>query len=217
MTFSLNEVEALAKKAARGSGMSWGLAEEAGKALRGLLEHGIDATGPFACLLAANDGADYQTIAPRATNGPWTAPGGALCPIATGACLSDHAACLRSGRFIETGAIAFPIFLIPFTRNAARLLNHPVMLSWQGVAAYACGGGTLMMEGSDEAFLIPEADGVQCRIATGTSGQARPHITRAAMTEDTADRLNAMAHRTYAPATEESRLSGAGAGLSDND
>ena len=29
--------------------------------------------------------------------------------------------------------------------------------------------------------------------------------------------LNTFAHRTYAPATEESRLLGAGAGLSDND
>ena len=32
MNLSLNEVDAMAKKAARGAGYSWGLAEEAGKA-----------------------------------------------------------------------------------------------------------------------------------------------------------------------------------------
>ena len=31
------------------------------------------------------------------------------------------------------------------------------------------------------------------------------------------DRLDAYAHRTYAPATRQSRMSGAGAGLTDND
>ncbi|MEL7259121.1 MAG: DUF3726 domain-containing protein, partial [Pseudomonadota bacterium] len=34
MSWSLNEVESLARKAARGAGYSWGLAEEAGKATR---------------------------------------------------------------------------------------------------------------------------------------------------------------------------------------
>ncbi|THF93305.1 MAG: DUF3726 domain-containing protein, partial [Sulfitobacter sp. SK025] len=31
MIYSLNEIEALSRKAARGAGMSWGLAEETGQ------------------------------------------------------------------------------------------------------------------------------------------------------------------------------------------
>jgi hypothetical protein len=34
MMRSLNEIEAMAKRAVRGAGLAWGLAEEAGKALR---------------------------------------------------------------------------------------------------------------------------------------------------------------------------------------
>ena len=45
----------------------------------------------------------------------------------------------------------------------------------------------------------------------------RPHVTRATPDPVCWDTLNRFAHRTYAPATEESRLLGAGAGLSDND
>ncbi|MFV1875593.1 hypothetical protein [Nioella sp.] len=40
---------------------------------------------------------------------------------------------------------------------------------------------------------------------------------RSACSANTVAALNAFAHRTYAPATEESRLAGAGAGLTDND
>ena len=40
---------------------------------------------------------------------------------------------------------------------------------------------------------------------------------RACLSERQFKILNEYAHKTYAPATDESRLSGAGAGLSDND
>ena len=41
MSYSLNEFEALALKAARGAGLPWGLAEEAGKAVRILSSFGF--------------------------------------------------------------------------------------------------------------------------------------------------------------------------------
>ena len=34
MSFSLNEIEAMGRRAARGAGLHWGIAEEAGKAVR---------------------------------------------------------------------------------------------------------------------------------------------------------------------------------------
>ena len=40
---------------------------------------------------------------------------------------------------------------------------------------------------------------------------------RACLSENQFKALNEHAYKTYAPATDESRLSGAGAGLSDND
>ena len=44
-----------------------------------------------------------------------------------------------------------------------------------------------------------------------------PNATRAAPDPSAWAALTDLAHRTYAPATEESRRLGAGAGLSDND
>ena len=42
MTWSLNELEAEVKKAIKGAGLSWGLAEEGSKAVRWLAAHGAD-------------------------------------------------------------------------------------------------------------------------------------------------------------------------------
>jgi hypothetical protein len=47
---SLNEVEGIAAKAARGAGLDWGLAEDVGRAARRLAAAGLDWTGPVLAL-----------------------------------------------------------------------------------------------------------------------------------------------------------------------
>jgi len=49
------------------------------------------------------------------------------------------------------------------------------------------------------------------------AGLTVPEDLRSRCSDETVNALSAFAARTYAPATEESRLAGAGAGLSDND
>ncbi|RED11766.1 hypothetical protein POI8812_02862 [Pontivivens insulae] len=51
MTLSLNEVQSLARKAARGAGFSWGMADEAGRAVRFLHEWGLDGAATLTFLL----------------------------------------------------------------------------------------------------------------------------------------------------------------------
>ncbi len=63
MICSLNEIEALARKAARGGGMSWGLAEEAGKAVRWLSDNGFPGPWLLSKLLLQNDGKPYSELA----------------------------------------------------------------------------------------------------------------------------------------------------------
>ena len=64
--------------------------------------------------------------------------------------------------------------------------------------------------------LVPgAAPGV---VSVSARAQAMPaEETRAHVSDDVMEALLAFAARTYAPATEQSRASGAGAGLSDND
>ncbi len=119
---SLNEVETLAAKAARGAGLSWGGAEEIGRASRVLARAG----GDWPALVLALDGPGYA----------------------------------------EPGAEASALMRV------------------EAVLERVSGSGTL---------------------------------TRAATPVETAAALEALAARTYVPASTRSRVSGAGAGLTDND
>ena len=214
MSFSLNEIEATVKKAARGAGYSWGLAEEAGKAVRWLSAHCFDGCKAIANLLETVDGADLNGKRPFIDNGAWNSTSGELCPLATGAALSDRADSLVK-EAVVIHAILQPLLLLPFVQATARQVQGCVTISWSDVSA-VCNGAGISWKADSAAQLYGIADRVNVFIG-GEPGKLLPTASRAEPDETDWKRLIDFAHRTYAPATEESRLLGAGAGTSDND
>jgi len=212
MSFALNEIEATAKRATRGAGRDWGIAEEAAKATRWLCSQGIDGAAVLAAVLNQNDGKAAADLRPQSLQGDWQAASGALCPLQTGASLSDCAVRLTAGR-ITLQSVSNPAMLLPFAAAAAAQLGQCVTLEWEGCAAVTDGASLCI---SGDALLVAETSGVSASLG-GTLDEPATKATRA--TPDTAawESLNSFAHRTFAPATEASRIAGAGAGLSDND
>lgn len=215
MSWSMNEVEALAKKAGRGAGLSWGLAEEAGRAVRILSELGLDVTKAYADLLTAQDGVAYADLAPLQPDATWQAAAGRLCPLICGAALNDYA-----GKIAQDGAdigpVAAPQFLIPFAMAAVRQTGKTLRLNWEGVAVWA-DVDTVYIEGSAKALAAPKVQSVAIALAKKHGGRKLVPQDRATMNDGVFNTLAAFAGRTYAPATEASRLAGAGAGTLDND
>jgi len=214
MTFSLNEVETTAKKAARGAGHSWGMAEEAGRATRWLCTRGFDGCGALAALLLKEDGAVQGDMAPIALSDEWSAASGTLSALMAGATLSDSAFMLMP-REVRMRSVAMPVLLIPFAATAARQLGTALSLQWSGVII-TINEHDINVKANEDTLMSENADMVRIR---GSSTLIRPitkweRVTPQALDWDT---LNYFAGRTYAPATEESRLLGAGAGNSDND
>lgn len=210
MTLSLNEVEATARKAARGAGYAWGLAEDAGKATRWLCARDVDGCRALAALLSRVDGEACAAGPPVLTGAIWTARAGSLCPITTGAALSDRAATLGKGD-IRLGPTAHPILLAPFAALAAEQIGQPVTLDW-GESVLATDGNAL----SQTRPAPDTASHVTVRLG-GRLGPLNPRRHRADPAPEIWRTLERFAHRTYAPATEASRQKGAGAGQSDND
>ncbi|GAB5439167.1 DUF3726 domain-containing protein [Falsiruegeria mediterranea] len=206
MSYSLNEVEATAKRATRGAGFSWGLAEDAAKATRWLCAHDVDGVGHLADLLEQSD---RSLHAPKSFDGAWAGEGG-LCPLRTGCLLSDSAHLLTSHPMVIE-RVASPVLLLPFAAVAARQLKTPVLLDCDGMTV--CTDGHIVSATADWPAMA--------QTVTVTLGGDLPvssvRKTRATPRPADWDALNRLAHKTYAPATEESRLLGAGAGLSDND
>ena len=208
MTLSLNEVEATAKKATRGVGYPWGLAEEAGRATRWLCARDMDGCDALAELLARTDGADLQRWTPRCDAPVWTAEGGRLCPLITGAALSDRALELPD---VRLAALVQPMLLLPFVALMARQRETVLQVELPGARA-TTDGRALSVSGRfpvdiDELAISP----------VDKLGRSQPDRRRFAPGSKALGLLNRFAYRTYAPATDASRLSGAGAGLSDND
>ena len=187
MTWSMNEVEALARKAARGAGFGWGHAEDAGRATRWLCQHGLDGSAALARYLDALSG-------------------DLACPIRLGAALSDSR---PDETKVELGTLAEPLLVLPFVADVARASQTDWVL--RSATGWACLGpdGGARMSG--------ELGGPLTLIRDQAQGDVLPPVRRAVVTEAAAQILQRFAARTYAPATEESRLAGAGAGVSDND
>ena len=217
MSWSLNEIEALSRKAARGGGMDWGLAEETGKAVRWLCAAGWPGAETLAALLLAQDGVTWDAVRPRTDTEPWAARDGLLCPSAAGAALTDRARDLADGRTITMAATARPLLLVPYTAWAADIAGRPLFIRWPGVTV-TCGGDGVFADIADPAALTASrTETLAIGPADHATGQPLPRAHRGTLPAGTVDTLTAFAHRTYAPGTPESRASGAGAGLTDND
>lgn len=216
MTFSLNEIEVTGKRAARGAGYSWGLAEEAGKAARWLTVHDLPGPEMLAELLTRNDGRPYEALAPEPAAGPWQSRSGPLCPLISGAALCDRAQEIARGQAIELGATAYPLLLVPFAAAAAKLGAMTILLIWPDVRVEV-GADGFALEGDASALTARSVECVRCCKGDGGMTMAPVNLPGRAIAAETWSRLGAFAQRTFAPATEASRLAGAGAGLQDND
>lgn len=186
--WSMGEVAALAAKATRGAGLSWSMATEAAGIVRALSELGL----PGAEALAADLGGDT--------------PGHTL---SLACAVADAGGPTVATRVMDPGSFAL---LLP--------------------ALQACSAGKAGFEILDaNGVVLARVSAMGCEVlstfgAAPMSVQRRSDVAIAAepmirrISEINADALTVLeglAARTYAPATEASRLSGAGAGVTDND
>jgi hypothetical protein len=215
MIFSLNEIESLALKAARGAGMSWGLAEEAALAASWLATHGL----PWAQSLVALLAEQPQTCPPR-IDGDAIVPsriGGRLCPVFVGALLSDLGTAARS---MEVRDVLAPLWLAPFLARWVRP-GSAVRLAWAAFSLSIEPNGLPhpgVAPGNALSAPFTSRAGIVLGPASAIADPPRERPLRGYCVPDDAWRaLQVLERRTYVPASAHSRLSGAGAGLLDND
>lgn len=216
---SRNEVETLCLKAARGAGMPWGLAEEAGYAAGWLAMRGVDgASVLLAHLTARPEGSDAIAIENRV----WSSQsGGGLCPIAVGAALDDHAG-LEEG--VGSGPVTIttlrhPGLAIPHIAGLARVLKTALVLIWDKGSIQISAIGEVDRAGLLALIQVPMTRLVVSSCDSMASTVIVTSFTPAdicPLTSATLAGLNALAMRTTVPASEQSRRD-AGTSTSDND
>jgi hypothetical protein len=220
VTLSRNETESLCMKAARGSGFSWGMAEEAGFATGWLCAQGIDGATPLLALLTRKLDRSAQTGAPRVADGQWHSIDHApLCPIQLGAALTDRAA-TSGGPFRQETRLApvrTPLLLLPFLVRVAQICQKSLAIDWNGGCLNIPREGifdgldTLVWAGQNTLAMKITMSSVEDGKSVAAVQANLPLIP-----VSTVNGLGALALRTTVPATNASR-SGAGSTTTDND
>ena len=153
MRVSFNEIEMTVLKAARGAGMEWGLAEEAAQCARWLAL--FDLPWQSAILSVLNAGTWHATIERDGAYLRPEPPSDWLCPIRTGAYLSD----LGGDKPQSIEQVCRPILLLPFAaRRSGRLL-----LSWKN-ARFCLDSGKPSIAGKSTDLDPPRVDRIAIEV-----------------------------------------------------
>jgi len=212
LTHSLNEIGGLCKRAARGAGFGWGLAEEAANGARWLSAFGLPGPRLLAERLERFDATSAAAQTPVSFASPWRGSDDQLCPIIVGATLSDRSARFAADRRLEIRQVLYPLLCSPFAADVALSLGHPVRMDWNGLRL-TTDGQRLVIEGVREQVDAAACDPLRCSLVTGALPvHADAPRIRGQVDSDTWSRLWALAERVNAPATEASRRLGAGGG-----
>ena len=213
VVFSLSEIQAACLKAARGSGLPWGLAEEVGASAAWLSAAGLP--GPELILQFLRQ---PKREAPQMSSGIWQAAGGGpLCPILAGTALSDFAALpegLGTGRLVLKD-MAFPLLILPFAAQIARRMARPLEVEWPNVRGFVGPDGYRLSVALPGAALAPLAT-----VTLAWTGQPSGLVSIGRSGKQVAlavwRQLDEFAMRTMVPATARSHAD-AGSSASDND
>lgn len=193
VTLALSELRSLITKAARGAGLSWGQAEEAGWAAEWLARRELPA-------------ADWAVV--------WLAArvDGAVSPVEVGASLADEFSSTSAiaGEALPDG-LAAPGYLLPFLHRIAQAGSTLQIASKTGRVASVTYAGDVAFgpfwQSHSDGWHLCEAGDAPSRARPA----ARPTVSRLAL-----ECLEALALRTTVPPSVTSRLD-AGSTDGDND
>ncbi|WP_435258473.1 DUF3726 domain-containing protein [Thioclava sp. FR2] len=219
---SRNETEALAAKAARGAGLPWGVAEEAGFAAGWLHSAGLDGLSPLLAHLGQVEISGWHQMRPRWSLGGWDNENAKvpLCPIALGMTLSDFAASSDSEkgfsqRLSIAGKVAFPVLVLPFLSTIIPPQLEALKVDLNDVSLTLGNEYIHAGEPLDAAKLLT-VEQSPLRLAQASAPYPSRSNQCVATPAETLAGLERLALQTTVPPSLQSRAD-AGAGGSDND
>lgn len=219
--YSLNETASLARLAARGAGYHWGLADEVYRSVFWLAQRNLPAPLLLSQLLKSYGAPnDVELAMPTISDGHVSARRDALCPILLGCSLVDRIDASIIGSTVTFDAVRCPLLIFPFIVELAIKFDCIVMIKLES-ADFVTDGTQVRF--SSPAILELEHANAGCihfrrsDAIEFSASEELPLRSRVNVDHEVWKTLKAFAHHTYAPATDASRLSGAGAGVSDND
>ena len=190
---TLSEIDTTSKRATRGAGFSWGIAEEVGKNMRLLELYGLPGIKNLNKFLKDYKEKQFQKIALISeTNYASKNP---FCPITLGTNFIDQVNLLDKKLNIQISNLAFPILFIPFVSRASEIVGKKIFLKID-----------------DKEFLFNLNQSIYSNYLNISFLENNNSFN-----EDEWKELYKLSEDTFVEETESLKIGAAGAGLTDND
>lgn len=209
--YSTKEAWTLARNASRGAYLTWGLAEEAAYAVGWLIERKLPSLAILSSLLERNADKQCQTLAPTNPHGIWHPASSAefLCPVVTGALLTDSSQLLGALETVQAGPMACPALFLPFVAAHSTLITTPLNVRWHGFEAVCSKASIQIVFGADD-LLALQADMVTVTPSMQWPESKMASNDRTDLSIEIQVTLTRFASRLLVPESEDSREDGAG-------
>lgn len=209
-SLSFNEFEALVRKAIRGRGYPWGIAEDGGKLCRELAGYltGIDRV--ISEILSDTDVAVPRSE--KTDNGSliWIGGNG----LTAACCMLDHSGhpADRMTLKLDSSEGAELLASAALVVCRQRICNASLNVFGKSVDL-----SDLLLNRVETPFFAASPSNIEIHFKVDGSSMPEPIFRRVRADLSTIKVLEKFAALTYAPETESSKRTGAGAGLTDND
>lgn len=203
MRQSYYEIETTCKRAARASGFSWGVAEEIGKSIRSLEMMGLPGVKTFYNYLEdakAKSFTKAQKILFKNTQDKKI-----FCPIETSvAILDDCKSLFQDNAVIEFSQMCHPLLLVPMINRASILIGKKILISFDQIK--------IILNFNESITLNSEGPfpSQTTKVLIQSINDDEKY------TNEEYEYLYQLSLETFVDESE-GKLSGAGAGLTDND
>ena len=201
---TLSEIDTTSKRATRGVGFSWGIAEEVGKNMRLLELYGLPGIKNLNKFLKDYKEKQFQKITLILENN--NSSKNPFCPITLGTNFIDQVNLLDKKSNIQITNLAFPILFIPFVSRASEIIGKKIFLKVD-----------------DKEFLFNLNQSIYSNYLKNEILENCNNINISfiennnSFNENEWKELYKLSEDTFVEETESLKKSGAGAGLTDND
>ena len=201
---TLSEIDTTSKRAVRGAGFSWGIAEEVGKNMRLLELFGLPGIKNLNQFLKDYKEKQFQKVTLISdTNNANKYP---FCPIILGVNFIDQVNLLDKKINIQISNVAFPLLFLPFVSRASEMIGKRIFLKIE-----------------EKEFLLNLNQSIYSNYLKNEILEVCNTINISfiensnSFNENEWKELYKLSEDTFVEETESLKISGAGAGLTDND
>ena len=202
---STSEINTVSKRAARAAGYSWGIAEEVGKCISSIEMYGIAGV--------ENLNNYFKTITNIKPKGPKQIEKNnklndkSLCPIYTGLKLIDNYKSVDDIKLLKFINLDYPLLLLPFVNKLSYLIGKRIKIAIDNINVECNLNKCVLADHQIKSAIIKKAKTVTISILENEDS----------FSSKTWNELYEMSTETFVEETEQSKQTGAGAGLRDND